>query len=119
VESDDQKRRPIETPALPDWAVAPVEAPAEPLPAAPAAGAERPAPVSARPTVSSLPGSGGDGVLADLVRQLRELPGGEGAIRRVMGRGDWARRTAEDKRRLYGELRKAYRELSSALPETA
>lgn len=126
VDYDDEKKRPLETPALPEWAMAPEEPPAR-VPVAETAA--RPALPAVRngtsnPNVSRLPtptgaGPTGDGVLADLIRQLRELPGGEGAIRKLVGRNDWSHRSPEEKRKLYSELRRAYRDITAGLEKSA
>ncbi len=53
-------------------------------------------------------------LLSDLIHRVRELPGGENTIRKLIGKnGDWSGRAPEAKRRLYGDLRRAYRELAS------
>jgi hypothetical protein len=114
VDYDDESRRPLELPALPEWAL-----PENPKPAVPLAATDTPAPaVRPTPRTPQSP-SAGDSVLADLLRELRELPGGENAIRRVVGRGDWSGRPLDEKRRLYGELRRAYRELSAQAGKAA
>ena len=105
VDYDPERRRPLELPALPEWAV-PEDAPDAAFPPEEELPRMRPTPRPIRPA------SSGDSVLSDLLRELRELPGGESAIRRVVGRGDWSSRPIEEKRRMYGELRRAYRELS-------
>ncbi len=129
VDYDDAKRRPLETPTLPDWAVAeetpaPVRLPAHLEPAA-TANESRPAQnsnasaSSTSPNVSRMPAPSGDNVLADLIRQLRELPGGENALRRIVGRNDWSGRSPEEKRKLYSDLRRVYREITTGLEKTA
>lgn len=122
VDYDDEKKRPLETPALPDWAMAPEEPPAR-VPVAETA-TRNATPVAATngsssPNVSRLPAPSGDNVLADLIRQLRELPGGEGALRRLVGRNDWSHRSPEEKRKLYSELRRAYRDITAGLEKSA
>ena len=125
VDYDDAKKRPLETPTLPDWAVleetsAPVRLPAHLEPAA-SATAQNPAsaPGAQSPNVSRMPAPNGDTVLADLIRQLRELPGGENALRRLVGRNDWSSRSPEDKRKLYSDLRRVYRDITTHLEKTA
>lgn len=121
VDYDDAKKRPLETPTLPDWAVleetpAPVRLPAH---LEPAASAQNPAQNAQSPNVSRMPAPNGDTVLADLIRQLRELPGGENALRRLVGRNDWSSRSPEDKRKLYSDLRRVYRDITTGLEKTA
>ena len=128
VDYDDAKKRPLETPSLPDWAVldetpAPTRVPAHLEPAAtesrPAASSAASTNAASSPNVSRMPAPSGDTVLADLIRQLRELPGGESALRRLVGRNDWSGRSPEDKRKLYSDLRRVYREITTGLEKTA
>jgi hypothetical protein len=106
VDWDDENQRPLETPVLPEWAAA--QTPLELMPS------------SGKPTVIPLPSQAiaeakaHDKLIADLIRAVRELPGGEGELRKLMRRRQrWQAATGDDKRALYSELRRAYRQLSS------
>lgn len=115
VDYDADRSRPLELPALPGWAV-PAEADTSPPAAAALPVPEGPVvPASLRAVANPA----ADGAVAELVREIRGLPGGEHALRRLVGRGDWARRSPDEKRRLYGELRRTYRELNQRVPESA
>jgi hypothetical protein len=113
VDWDDEHQRPLETPVLPEWAASqpPLEmlSPLELIPS------------GAKPTVLPLPSQAiaeakaHDKLIADLIRAVRELPGGESELRKLMRRRQrWQAATGDDKRALYSELRRAYRQLSSA-----
>jgi hypothetical protein len=119
VDYDDTKKAPLETPKLPAWALPGAEEPAmnplpntlpnrlPSLPSRAAASAQ-----DARAGISKMPAPEGDTILADMIRNVRELPGGEATLRRLVS-GDWSRRSVEEKRRLYADLRRVHRELSS------
>jgi hypothetical protein len=129
VDYDDERGEPLETPTLPAWAVPrpdhtrdarvlrfnpPMRSETFTISRTPAT---TPHPTGEAAT-SRLPATDGTALLTDLIHSLRELPGGEAALRRLIRGNDWARRTPEDKRRLYAELRRAHRELSSG-PSTS
>ncbi len=98
VDWDDNRSQPLEPPVLPDWAVA--------IPA--------PAMVQIVPSQQVAETRTNEKLITDLIRAVRELPGGEIELRRLMRRRNrWHASTDTDKRALYGELRKAYRQLSS------
>jgi hypothetical protein len=97
VDWDDNHSQPLEPPVLPDWAVA------------------TPAPqiVQILPSQQISEARTNEKLITDLIRAVRELPGGEIELRRLMRRRNrWHTSTDTDKRALYGELRKAYRQLS-------
>ena len=120
VDYDDTKKAPLETPALPAWALPTEEPRAVPLPdrlpvlpnRAPVASPATSNNAEARANISKMPAPQGDTMLAEMIRTVRELPGGEATLRRLVN-GDWSRRSVEEKRRLYADLRRAHRELSS------
>ncbi len=98
VDWDDNRSQPLEPPVLPDWAVA-----------APAL-----AVLQILPSQQIAEARTNEKLITDLIRAVRELPGGEIELRRLMRRRNrWHASTDTDKRALYGELRKAYRQLSS------
>jgi hypothetical protein len=81
-------------------------------------------PVSAEPVqgesnISKMPAPNPDKLLAELIRSVRELPGGENALKRIIHRQNWQRISNEDKRKLYSELRRTHRELSDRVPQSA
>ncbi len=97
VDWDDNRSQPLEPPVLPDWAVA------------------TPAPqiVQILPSQQVAEARAGEKLITDLIRAVRQLPGGEIELRRLMRRRNrWHTSTDTDKRALYSELRKAYRQLS-------
>ena len=62
----------------------------------------------------------GEKLITDLIRAVRQLPGGEIELRRLMRRRNrWHTSTDTDKRALYSELRKAYRQLSGGAMQSA
>ena len=124
VDYDDTKKAPLETPNLPAWALPGADEPApSPLPERAPVVPARPVSPAASPVaqkdaqaervgISKMPAPQGDTMLAEMIRTVRELPGGEATLRRLVS-GDWSRRSVEEKRRLYADLRRAHRELSS------
>jgi hypothetical protein len=121
VDYDDERGEALETPALPEWAMPEPtrlqqQTAARVLRFNPPMKSEtftisRP---QAAPLMTKLPSTDGTALLTDLIHSLRELPGGEAALRRLIRGNDWARRTPDEKRRLYAELRRTHRELSSS-----
>jgi hypothetical protein len=97
VDWDEEHERALETPVLPAWAVA--ETPK----------LEARLPVTA-PSVALSETKTQEKMIQEIIRAVRELPGGETALRRIMKRHN----RLEDKRSLYAELRRTYRELSSS-----
>jgi hypothetical protein len=69
--------------------------------------------------VSKMPTPNPDKLLAELIRSVRELPGGENALKRIIHRQNWQRGSSDDKRKLYSELRRTHRELSERTPQSA
>ncbi len=98
VDWDDTHQRPLEPPVLPDWAVA----------------APTPQIIQTVPSQNIAAARQNEKLITDLIRAVRELPGGESELRRLMRRRNrWHASTDTDKRALYSELRKTYRQLSS------
>jgi hypothetical protein len=121
VDYDDERGEALETPTLPEWAMPEPtrlqqQTAARVLRFNPPMKSEtftisRP---QSAPLMTKLPSTDGTALLTDLIHSLRELPGGEAALRRLIRGNDWARRTPDEKRRLYAELRRTHRELSSS-----
>jgi hypothetical protein len=116
VDWDAENELPLETPVLPAWAVAqPALEPTrtlEPLPT----------PLLPRPTPSLALSEQRqqEKLIQQMIRAVRELPGGEGALRRILRRHNRnAPDAQQDKRSLYAELRRTYRELSGTTLEAA
>ena len=98
VDWDDNQAQPLEPPVLPDWAVA----------------APQPQVIQIPPSQQLAHAKAGEKLITDLIRAVRELPGGEAELRRLMRRRNrWHTTSETDKRALYSELRKAYRQLST------
>lgn len=98
VDWDEQFERPLEPPVLPDWAVA----------------APKIVQVQQSPSQQIVQNRQTDKLITDLIKAVRELPGGESELRRLMRRRNrWHAGSDTDRRALYSELRKAYRQLSS------
>ena len=123
VDYDENTARILETPMLPDWAIS-----SEPVSVLrslePRKFVVPQVPVSAEvvqveTNVSRMPAPNPDKLLAELIRSVRELPGGENALKRIIHRQNWQRSSNEDKRKLYSELRRTHRELSSRTPQSA
>jgi hypothetical protein len=125
VDYDDERGEALETPTLPEWAIPEPtrlqqQTAARVLRFNPPMKSEtftisRPQSFpQAAPLMTKLPSTDGTALLTDLIHSLRELPGGEAALRRLIRGNDWARRTPDEKRRLYAELRRTHRELSSS-----
>ena len=125
VDFDDERGEALETPTLPEWAMPEPtrlqqQTAARVLRFNPPMKSEtftisRPQSLpQAAPLMTKLPSTDGTALLTDLIHSLRELPGGEAALRRLIRGNDWARRTPDEKRRLYAELRRTHRELSSS-----
>jgi hypothetical protein len=114
VDWDEETERPLETPVLPAWAVAqPLPEPARQLEPLPTPLLPRPAPSEALSEQRQQ-----DKLIQQMIRAVRELPGGEGALRRILRRHNRAD-VQQDKRSLYAELRRTYRELSGMTLEAA
>jgi hypothetical protein len=116
VDWDDEYQRPLETPVLPEWAA--IQPPLETIPSNDVL--NRTGNRTGNRTVMPLPSQAiaetraHDKLIADLIRAVRELPGGESELRKLMRRRQrWQAATGDDKRALYSELRRAYRQLSS------
>ena len=132
VDYDDERGEALETPTLPEWAMPEPtrlqqQTAARVLRFNPPMKSEtftisRPQTVPTQSNhmpgttgmMTKLPSTDGTALLTDLIHSLRELPGGEAALRRLIRGNDWARRTPDEKRRLYAELRRTHRELSSS-----
>ncbi len=98
VDWDDNRSQPLEPPVLPDWAVA---VPVMQI-------------VQIAPSQQLSEARASEKLITDLIRAVRQLPGGEIELRRLMRRRNrWHTSIDTDKRTLYSELRKAYRQLSS------
>jgi hypothetical protein len=102
VDWDEEHERPLETPVLPAWAVADTPK------------LETRLPVTS-PSVALSEAKTQEKMIQEIIRAVRELPGGESALRRIMKRHN----RLEDKRSLYAELRRTYRELSSSALKAA
>ncbi|MEY4530403.1 MAG: hypothetical protein RLZZ156_1124 [Deinococcota bacterium] len=105
VDWDDNCQQPLEPPVLPDWAVATL-APqiVQILPSQQ---------IVQMPSQQAAETRTNEKLITDLIRAVRQLPGGEIELRRLMRRRNrWHTSTDTDKRALYSELRKAYRQLS-------
>lgn len=102
VDWDEIQQRPLEPPVLPDWAVA----------------APTPQIVQLVPSQDLSKTRAEEKLITDLIKAVRELPGGEAELRRLMRRRNrWHATSSDtDKRALYSELRKAYRQLASSSP---
>jgi hypothetical protein len=100
VDWDEQFERPLEPPVLPDWAVA----------------APQMVQISPAPSQAIAQTKQAEKLISDLIKAVRELPGGESELRRLMRRRNrWqASSTDTDRRALYSDLRKAYRQLSAS-----
>jgi hypothetical protein len=103
VDWDEENERPLETPVLPAWAVADTPKLETRLLSVTA------------PSVAISEHRAQEKLIQEIIRAVRELPGGEGALRRIMKRHN----KAEDKRSLYAELRRTYRELSNSALKAA
>ncbi len=123
VDYDESTAQILETPMLPDWAVA-----SEPVSVLrslePRKFVAPEIPVSAKTpetesNISKMPAPNPDKLLAELIRSVRELPGGENALKRIIHRQNWQRSSQDDKRKLYSELRRTHRELSNRVAQTA
>jgi hypothetical protein len=99
VDWDEQLERPLEPPVLPDWAVA----------------APQMVQLAPAPSQTIAQTKQAEKLISDLIKAVRELPGGESELRRLMRRRNrWqASSTDTDRRALYSDLRKAYRQLSA------
>jgi hypothetical protein len=96
VDWDEQSERPVEPPVLPDWAVA----------------APQVVQISIPPSQQIAQAKQADKLITDLIKAVRELPGGESELRRLMRRRNrWHAGSDTDRRALYSDLRKAYRQL--------
>jgi hypothetical protein len=96
VDWDEQNERPLESPVLPDWAVA----------------APQVVQVATAPSQQLAQSKQADKLITDLIKAVRELPGGESELRRLMRRRNrWHAGSDTDRRALYSDLRKAYRQL--------
>ena len=106
VDWDDNRSQPLEPPVLPDWAVAtPAPQIVQILPSQQL--------VQLLPSQQVSETRTNEKLITDLIRAVRQLPGGEIELRRLMRRRNrWHTSTDTDKRALYSELRKAYRQLS-------
>jgi hypothetical protein len=123
VDYDEDTARILEQPMLPDWAISsePVSVlrslePRKFVPLQTPVSAES---VQTDSNISKMPAPNPDKLLAELIRSVRELPGGENALKRIIHRQNWQRISNEDKRKLYSELRRTHRELSDRVPQSA
>ncbi len=123
VDYDENTARILEQPMLPDWAISsePVSVlrSLEPRKFVPLQTPVSAQPVQTESNISKMPASNPDKLLAELIRSVRELPGGENALKRIIHRQNWQRISNEDKRKLYSELRRTHRELSERVPQSA
>ena len=127
VDWDENTELPLETPALPTWAIA------EASPS-PARRLEQPQRLPSAPSVAiseqrqqRVEQRNQEQMIQEMIRAVRELPGGENALRRILRRYNRAAATATtstsgqpiDRRGLYADLRRTYRELSGQVLEAA
>jgi hypothetical protein len=99
VDWDEQNERPLEPPVLPDWAVS----------------APQLVQIATAPSQEIAQTKQSEKLITDLIKAVRELPGGESELRRLMRRRNrWHAGNDTDRRALYSDLRKAYRQLSAA-----
>jgi hypothetical protein len=132
VDWDAQTELPLETPVLPAWAIAEValtpSRSLEPRSSEPR-NTQR---VSSAPTrapsvaISEQHRQRGEQrnqeqLIQEMIRAVRELPGGESALRRILRRYNRAAAPGQptDRRGLYADLRRTYRELSGQVLEAA
>ena len=123
VDYDENTARILEIPMLPDWAISsePVSVlrSLEPRKFVAPQTPEKSDAVQLESNVSRMPAPNPDKLLAELIRSVRELPGGENALKRIIHRQNWQHSSPDDKRKLYSELRRTHRELSSRTPQSA
>ncbi len=122
VDWDEQLQLPLETPVLPEWAMSQ-------SPVVPSRSLEPRSPSSARvPSVAVSEQHRQRGeqrnqeqMIQQMIRAVRELPGGENALRRILRRYNRSAAPGEptDRRGLYADLRRTYRELSGQVLEAA
>ncbi len=112
VDWDEETERPLETPALPAWAVAETPKLEARLPK-PEGMTMPPRP----PSAAISEAKAREKMIQEMIRAVRDLPGGESALRRIMRRNNTS--PSDDKRTLYADLRRTYRELSSGLQKVA
>lgn len=62
---------------------------------------------------AAIPATDPDALLTDLIELLHNLPGGKSVVTRLTQGRDWSSSSVDDKRKLYSDLRKEYRDLSS------
>ncbi len=113
VDWDDEHQRPLEMPVLPEWAA--TQPPLETIPLDAVLNRVGNRTVMPLPSQTIAEAKAHDKLIADLIRAVRELPGGESELRKLMRRRQrWQATTGDDKRALYSELRRAYRQLSTS-----
>ena len=107
VDWDDENERPLETPVLPAWAVE------QRFDVLQSRSLEPMFPTASPPSATLSEQRNQEKLIQDMIRAVRDLPGGEGALRRILRRHNRAASSnSSDKRTLYAELRRTYRELS-------
>ena len=118
VDWDEDTELPLETPVLPAWAIA--EGSLEPT--------RRLLEPTRGPSVAiseqhrqNREQRNQEQLIQEMIRAVRELPGGENALRRILRRYNRAAAPGQptDRRGLYADLRRTYRELSGQILEAA
>ena len=127
VDWDAQTELPLETPVLPEWAIS--LSPLIPSRSLEPHSTQRASPVPARvPSVAISEQHRQRGeqrnqeqLIQEMIRAVRELPGGESALRRILRRYNRVAAPGQptDRRGLYADLRRTYRELSGQVLEAA
>lgn len=123
VDWDEETELPLETPVLPAWAIA--EARLAPTRSLEPARVPSVAIAEQRQRVLEqqrhVEQRNQEQMIQQMIRAVRELPGGENALRRILRRYNRAAAPGQptDRRGLYADLRRTYRELSGQILEAA
>lgn len=119
VDWDEDTELPLETPVLPAWAIAEISA-------APTRSLEprrAPSVAISQQHQRQVEQRNQEQMIQQMIRAVRELPGGENALRRILRRYNRAATPTPgqptDRRGLYADLRRTYRELSGQVLEAA
>ena len=121
VDWDEDRELPLETPVLPAWAIAETSAaPARSLLEQPR---RAPSIAISEQHQRQVEQRNQEQMIQQMIRAVRELPGGENALRRILRRYNRAAAPTPgqptDRRGLYADLRRTYRELSGQVLEAA
>ena len=120
VDWDEDTELPLETPVLPAWVIA--EGSLEPTPTRRLLEPTRgPSVAISEQHRQNREQRNQEQLIQEMIRAVRELPGGENALRRIMRRYNRAAAPGQptDRRGLYADLRRTYRELSGQILEAA